>query len=120
MLALGLRRTPLGLDALLGGGLAPLARVAQPLRREGDVALEPSHFELGVAQAALDLGAPSFGGVPRLNPREFELADYHRRFILTEDLDAERITAVLRDGVLRVEIPKSPRVQPKKIPVRTE
>src|SRR5882672_2133111 len=51
--------------------------------------------------------------------QEFELADYHRTFSLTEDLDTSGITATLRDGVLRVEIPKSPRLQPKKIPVRT-
>jgi HSP20 family molecular chaperone IbpA len=52
--------------------------------------------------------------------QEFELADYHRAFTLTEDLETDGVTASLRDGVLRVEIPKSPRVQPKKIPVRTE
>jgi HSP20 family protein len=52
--------------------------------------------------------------------REFELADYRRTFTLTEDLDTDKITAALRDGVLRVEIPKSPRLQPKKIPVRVE
>jgi HSP20 family protein len=51
--------------------------------------------------------------------QEFELANYYRAFMLTEDLDTGGITAKLRDGVLRVEIPKSPRVQPKKIPVRT-
>jgi len=52
--------------------------------------------------------------------QEFELADYHRAFTLTEDLETDGVTARLQDGVLRVEIPKSPRVQPKKIPVRTE
>jgi HSP20 family molecular chaperone IbpA len=52
--------------------------------------------------------------------QEFELADYYRTFVLTEDLETESISAVLRDGVLRVEIPKSQSVQPKKIPVRTE
>jgi len=52
--------------------------------------------------------------------QEFELADYQRAFTLTEDLDTEGITATLRDGVLRVEIPKSPKLQPKKIPVKTE
>ena len=50
--------------------------------------------------------------------REFELADYHRTFTLTEDLDSDGITGTFRDGVLRVEVPKSPRVRPKKIPVR--
>lgn len=52
--------------------------------------------------------------------QEFELADYHRAFTLTEDLETSGVTASLREGVLRVEIPKSPRVQPKKIQVRTE
>jgi HSP20 family molecular chaperone IbpA len=52
--------------------------------------------------------------------QEFELVDYQRAFTLTEDLDTKSITATLRDGVLRVEIPKSPQMQPKKIPVRTE
>jgi HSP20 family protein len=51
--------------------------------------------------------------------QEFELADYQRAFTLTEDLETDGVTAALRDGVLRVEIPKSQRVQPKKIPVRT-
>ena len=40
--------------------------------------------------------------------------------MLTEDLDTDEIAATLRDGVLRLEIPKSPQVQPRKIPVRAE
>jgi len=52
--------------------------------------------------------------------QEFELSDYYRAFTLSEDLESDKVTAVLRDGVLRVEIPKSPRVKPKKIAVRTE
>jgi HSP20 family molecular chaperone IbpA len=52
--------------------------------------------------------------------QEFELATYQRMFALTDDLDTDRIAATLRDGVLRLEIPKSPKVQPKKIPVRAE
>ena len=52
--------------------------------------------------------------------QEFELHDYHRAFALTDDLETDRMTAMFRDGVLRVEIPKSARVQPKQIPVRAE
>jgi HSP20 family molecular chaperone IbpA len=52
--------------------------------------------------------------------REFELADYRRTFTLTEDLDTSNVSAALKDGVLKIEVPKSPRVQPKKIPVRVE
>ena len=51
---------------------------------------------------------------------EFELGDYHREFMLTDDLDTDNIAATLRDGVLRLEIPKSPQVQPRKIRVQTQ
>jgi HSP20 family molecular chaperone IbpA len=54
------------------------------------------------------------------NYQEFELADYYRAFTLTEDLDTDKVSAALRDGVLRVEIPKSERLRPKKIAVQTE
>ena len=60
---------------------------------------------------------------PRAEPatyREFELTDYFRAFRLTEDLEPDGILATLRDGVLRVEIPKSARVQPRRITVRAE
>jgi HSP20 family protein len=52
--------------------------------------------------------------------QEFELGEYRRVFLITEDLDVEAITAKLTDGVLRVDIPKSDRLKPKKIPVRVE
>jgi HSP20 family molecular chaperone IbpA len=51
---------------------------------------------------------------------EFDMADYRRTFTLSEDLDVDGIKAHLRDGVLRVEIPKTPGVRPKKIPVNTD
>ena len=53
--------------------------------------------------------------------KEFELANYERSFRShRRPRDVEGVSATLRDGVLRVDIPKSARVQPKKIPVRTE
>lgn len=52
--------------------------------------------------------------------QEFELGEYRRTFLMTEDLDASGTTATLRDGVLRVEIPKSEKTKPKRISVRAE
>ena len=52
--------------------------------------------------------------------QEFELTDYHQTFTLTEDLDASKINAALKDGVLKVTIPRSPTVQPRRIEIRTE
>jgi HSP20 family protein len=60
--------------------------------------------------------------VPAEEPdyQEFELGDYRRTFALTEDLDTENINATLKDGVLRIQISKSARTAPKKIPVKAE
>ena len=52
--------------------------------------------------------------------REFELTDYAQTFMLTEDLDPSLIQASLKDGVLRITIPKSPTVQPRRIQIHTE
>jgi len=52
--------------------------------------------------------------------QEFELGEYRSAFAITDDLETDRITAALRDGVLRVEIPKSERLRPKKIAVASQ
>jgi HSP20 family molecular chaperone IbpA len=52
--------------------------------------------------------------------QEFELGDYRATFAITDDLDTDRIAAALRDGVLRIQIPKSERLRPKKIRVGSE
>jgi HSP20 family protein len=83
----------------------------------------------GVAPAGLSVEAERGTLIIRGRPerpatppdyQEFELGEYYRAFALTEDLNTDGITAVLRDGVLRVEIPKSVQTQPRKIPVKTE
>ena len=51
---------------------------------------------------------------------EFELDDYFQALALTEDLDVTNVGASLKDGVLRLTIPKSPTVQPRKIQIRTD
>ena len=52
--------------------------------------------------------------------QEFELVDYFQTLALTEDLDANRVSASLKDGVLRITIPKSPTAQPKKIHIKVD
>ncbi len=42
---------------------------------------------------------------------------FKRAFTLPENLDEEKLTAVLADGVLTVRIPKQPKVQPRKIAI---
>ena len=42
---------------------------------------------------------------------------FYRRFSLPETADAEGITARMRDGILQIEIPKLPEVQPRRIDI---
>jgi len=49
--------------------------------------------------------------------RERGAGRFHRRFILPDTVDAERVTARERDGVLEVTIPKQAKAQPRRIQV---
>ncbi|RMG36159.1 MAG: Hsp20/alpha crystallin family protein [Planctomycetota bacterium] len=63
--------------------------------------------------------APYVPAEARLIHREYEIGDYLRSFILSEDVDHDRITARLSDGVLTVELPRSERSKPRKIRIET-
>lgn len=58
--------------------------------------------------------------VPGLQPVYTEIAAgrYQRAFTLSRELDASRIEASGRDGVLQLRIPKTERAQPRRIEVR--
>ena len=51
---------------------------------------------------------------------EYEDGNYERSFVLSEEVDRERIEAVVRDGVLRVTLPKTAPATAKKIQVKKE
>jgi HSP20 family protein len=48
---------------------------------------------------------------------EVQLARYRRAFSLSKELDADKVSAELAQGVLRVRIPKAEHAQPRKIRV---
>src|SRR5947208_8706132 len=63
----------------------------------------------------------------RCNPRgpaanfllnEYEVGDFYRVFALSETIDAEKINAELKQGVLTVHLPKAAAVKPRKITVQ--
>lgn len=49
---------------------------------------------------------------------EVRMPRYRRVFTLSKELDAEKATAELRNGVLKLRIPKAEHAQPRKIEVR--
>ena len=48
---------------------------------------------------------------------EYEVGDYEREFTLSDEIDRDKIMATVRQGVLRLELPKAEKVKPKKIAI---
>ena len=54
----------------------------------------------------------------RLLSSEYREGDYLRVFTLSDDIDQAKIKAEFKNGVLRLELPRAPEAQPKKISVK--
>jgi len=63
-----------------------------------------------------NVGAATPGGLEAVYA-EVRLPRYRRSFTLSRELDAQHIEAQLKDGVLRLRIPKQAHAQPRRISV---
>lgn len=52
--------------------------------------------------------------------QEYHVGDFVRSFILSDDIDHERITARISNGVLDLLLPRVPKTEPRKIQVRAD
>ncbi len=51
---------------------------------------------------------------------EYGIGDYYREFRINEAVDAAKIEAELKDGVLTLHLPKAEAIKPKRIEVKSE
>ena len=63
--------------------------------------------------------APAPLDPPRLLHEEYRPGDYWRSFILSDEVDRSRISATLRNGVLRVVLPRAERAVARRIEVQS-
>lgn len=83
--------------------------------------VKPKDLEIDLRKDTLsiigDVEAPENDGETDI-VREFRTGRYLRQFTLSEIVDQEKIEASLKDGVLRLKLPKVEKAVPKKINVQ--
>lgn len=79
-----------------------------------DLDIRVHNSELAVAGTVRDRQSPS-----KWLSREYEVGGFYRSFQLSKDIDSTGITAELKNGELRIELPKVERAKPIKIEVKT-
>ena len=50
---------------------------------------------------------------------EYEIGDYERSFTLSDEIDQDRIEATVKNGILRLVLPKTETARARRIPVKT-
>ena len=84
-------------------------------------AVQKDHLNIHIDNGILTIeGKPEMKTQGEVIFNEFSLATFYRQFQINEDLDAEKVTADLKDGVLTVILPKAEKTKPRQIPVTVE
>ena len=85
--------------------------------------VDDGHVNVHLEEGVLSIEARSAVEVdPSWTPlhEEYRVGGYRRQFHLSDGIDAHRIEARMRDGVLELRLPKAEKHQPRQIQVRTD
>lgn len=75
-------------------------------------------LEDNVLSLSARIGSPAPEGA-RLIHQEFHVGAYQRSFILSDEVDRDRITAELKNGVLKVFLPRADRAKARRIEIKS-
>jgi HSP20 family protein len=84
--------------------------------------VDDSHVDVRLEEGVLSIEArPAFEVDSSWTPlhEEYRIGGYRRQFHLSDGIDANRIEARMRDGVLELRLPKAEKHQPRQIEVQT-
>jgi len=85
--------------------------------------VKPQDLKIDLRDSVLTLSGHVSGPespAPKSVLREYEEGTFFRQFTLSEMIDQAKIDAKLKDGVLRLELPKLERAKPRQITVKTQ
>ena len=109
--------------------LGPILRPPADVIEKGDTVIllmdipgaDPASLDVTLEKHVLTISARATSYRPEgYAPAYIEFQDglYERRFAFSEQMDGDRVDAVLKDGVLRLMLPKAPGATAKKVTVK--